>query len=88
MGELKPKKNQVYIQTWHAAGAFKKFGLDIIESEDDRDHEKLAWRKEAQNWDYLLCSSEEVREIYLSLIHICLFVFRIPQVRPVVSESF
>lgn len=31
---------------------------------DDRDHEKLAWRKEAQNWDYLLCSSEEVREIY------------------------
>ena len=64
MGELKPKKNQVYMQTWHAAGAFKKFGLDIIESEDDRDHEKLAWRKEAQNWDYLLCSSEEVREIY------------------------
>lgn len=64
MGELKPKKNQVYMQTWHAAGAFKKFGLDIIESEDDRDHEKLVWRKEAQNWDYLLCSSEEVREIY------------------------
>ena len=26
MGELKPKKNQVYMQTWHAAGAFKKFG--------------------------------------------------------------
>ena len=64
MGELKPKKNQVYMQTWHAAGAFKKFGLDIIESEVDRDNEKLAWRKEAQNWDYLLCSSEEVREIY------------------------
>lgn len=64
MGELKPKKNQVYMQTWHAAGAFKKFGLDIIESEDDRAHEKLAWRKEAQNWDYLLCSSEEVRKIY------------------------
>lgn len=66
MGELKPKKNQVYMQTWHAAGAFKKFGLDIIQSKDDRDWEKLAWRKEASNWDYLLCSSQEVKDIYSS----------------------
>lgn len=61
MGSLKPKKNQVYMQTWHGAGAFKKFGLDIIES---REAEKKAWRKDADNWDFLLCSSKEVQGIY------------------------
>lgn len=61
MGSLKPRKDQVYMQTWHAAGAFKKFGMDII---DERSGEKSAWRKDADNWNYLLCSSEEVREIY------------------------
>lgn len=61
MGSLKPRKDQVYMQTWHGAGAFKKFGLDIIE---DRGSEKAAWRRDADNWNYLLCSSDEVRGIY------------------------
>lgn len=61
MATLKPKKNQVYMQTWHGAGAFKKFGLDII---DDRQKEKEAWTRDASHWTYLLCSSEEVKDIY------------------------
>lgn len=61
MGSLKPRKDQVYMQTWHAAGAFKKFGMDIIE---DRSGEKQAWRKDADHWTYLLCSSEEIKDIY------------------------
>src|SRR4051812_25344956 len=35
--DLKPKKETVYFQTWHGAGAFKKFGLDLP---DTRNKEK------------------------------------------------
>lgn len=64
---LKPKKTQIYIQTWHAAGAFKKFGLDII---DDRSDDKKIWNKDSNNWDILICSSKKVKDIYANAFKI------------------
>ena len=58
---LKPKKNQIYLQTWHAAGAFKKFGKSAT---GERLLEKKRWLKDAKNWTYLLCSSDNIKDIY------------------------
>jgi len=60
---LKPSSKTVYLQTWHAAGAFKKFGLDLPEF---RNKEKESWQKDTSHWTYLLSSAESVRDIYAS----------------------
>jgi CDP-glycerol glycerophosphotransferase (TagB/SpsB family) len=58
---LKPKRGTKYFQTWHAAGAFKKFGLDLP---DTMWKEKLSWKEDASHWSMLLCSSKHVVDIY------------------------
>lgn len=55
---LGKRPGQVYVQTWHAAGAFKKFGLDgtsLLPEIDAAYHE---------NYDLVTVSSESVRPIY------------------------
>lgn len=64
---MKPKKNQIYLQTWHAAGAFKRFGKFVMGS---KKLEKMRWIKDAQYWTYLLCSSEKVKHIYAESFNI------------------
>lgn len=60
MGKLHFKANAVVTQLWHAEGAFKKFGLDIEQSEDVRALEKAGNSK----LTYVVCSSEDVAPIY------------------------
>lgn len=59
--DLKPKKGTVYFQTWHAAGAFKKFGLDLP---DNRQNEKMSWKKDTSNWTKMISSSKNIIDIY------------------------
>lgn len=55
------RKETIVAQLWHAAGAFKKFGLDI----PDRPDELKQYREiDANRWDFLLCSSINIVEIY------------------------
>lgn len=61
--DLSPRKETVYLQTWHAAGAFKKFGLDLPES---RGKEKESWEKDTSHWTKLISSSESIVDIYAS----------------------
>ena len=58
---LQPRRKTIVVQLWHAAGAFKKFGLDIENRSDDLKKYRL---KDARRWDLLLCSSEKVSQIY------------------------
>lgn len=60
MGKLHFKKEAVITQLWHAEGAFKKFGFDISQPEEVRKAEAAANKK----LTYVVCSSENVREIY------------------------
>ncbi|SFB21062.1 MULTISPECIES: CDP-glycerol glycerophosphotransferase family protein [unclassified Bacillus (in: firmicutes)] len=60
---LKPKKGTEYLQTWHGAGAFKKFGLDLP---DSREKEKQSWKKDTSHWTKMLSSSESIIDIYSS----------------------
>lgn len=49
------------VQLWHAAGAFKKFGLDI----HNRSKKLQRYRFiDANRWNMLLCSSESIVNIY------------------------
>lgn len=52
------KKGQKYIQLWHAAGAFKKFGLDV------NDNLPSIERKYHADYDLVCVSSEYVRGVY------------------------
>ncbi len=60
MGKLRFSEKAVITQLWHAEGAFKKFGLDIEQSEDVRALEKAGNSK----LTYVVCSSEDVAPIY------------------------
>ena len=60
MGKLRFSEKAVITQLWHAEGAFKKFGLDIEQSEDVRALEKAGNAK----LTYVVCSSEDVAPIY------------------------
>lgn len=64
---LKPKASTVYLQTWHGAGAFKKFGMDLPEKYANAKEE---WMKDTANWTKMLCSAESVRSIYANACHI------------------
>lgn len=54
------RKGTKVVQLWHAAGAFKKFGLD------SNFHKLFRWQRtrDAKRWDLLLCSSNSVVDIY------------------------
>ena len=64
---LKPRKETKYLQTWHAAGVFKKFGLDIVENLEE---DKKNWMKDSKNWNSLICSTPEITDIYSNAFNI------------------
>lgn len=63
---LKPRKDTVFINTWHALGAFKKFGLDSANIKK----EVKRFKKEGKNIDYLLVSSSKIKQIYSNALNV------------------
>lgn len=61
---LRKKKNTVIIQMWHALGAFKKFGLSIIDSEEGTSSKLSKAMKMHKNYDYILTSSNNTRKYF------------------------
>ena len=61
---LKKKKNTTIIQMWHALGAFKKFGLSIIDSEEGTSSKLSKVMKMHKNYDYILTSSSNTRRYF------------------------
>lgn len=58
----KIKKNQYYIQLWHAAGAYKKFGYSSLDRIDSND---IEFEKKAhQQYTHIIASSKRVGDIY------------------------
>lgn len=61
---LKHKKELVVIQIWHAMGAIKKFGYQVLNKEEGY-HEKIAKiMKMHQNYTMITCTSKVTREFY------------------------
>ena len=60
---LMPRRESKVIQLWHAAGAFKKFCLDIADRPESLRRSRV---NDIKNWDLVLCSSKELVDIYSS----------------------
>lgn len=58
---LRPRKESKVVQLWHAAGAFKKFCLDISDRSEYLQGQRM---KDIESWDLLLCSSSNLVDIY------------------------
>lgn len=58
---LLSRKDSIYIQLWHAAGAFKKMAMDI---EKRSTFIKISRKKDIASWSLLLCSSPFLVNIY------------------------
>lgn len=63
---LPKPKGTIMINTWHALGAFKKFGIDSAKVEKDKER----FIKDSKNIDYLLVSSKELKEIYSKALNV------------------
>lgn len=61
---LKKKKNTVIIQTWHAIGAFKKFGYSILDQEEGTNSKLALTMKMHENYDYIFTSSEYTKKYF------------------------
>ena len=61
---LKHKKNLKVIQIWHAMGAIKKFGYQVLDKEEGSSSKVARIMKMHANYDLITCTSEETRKIY------------------------
>ena len=61
---LKHKKETSVIQTWHALGAIKKFGLQSIDTPSGTNRRLAEVMHMHENYDYVLCSSEKTADFF------------------------
>lgn len=64
LGGLKKKKGQLVIQTWHASGALKKFGLEDNALKNMKSSEIEQYKKVYRSFDYILVASDKMGEIF------------------------
>ena len=61
---LKHKKNLQVIQIWHAAGAIKKFGYQVLDKKEGRNSTVAKIMRMHANYTCVTCTSEATRKIY------------------------
>jgi len=61
---LKHKKNLKIIQIWHALGAIKKFGYQVIDKEEGSSHVVAEAMKMHKNYDVITCASSTTAKYY------------------------
>lgn len=61
---LKHKKNLEIIQIWHAMGAIKKFGYQVLGKEEGSNEKIAKIMKMHANYNLITCTSEETRKTY------------------------
>lgn len=61
---LKHKKNLKIIQIWHASGAVKKFGYQVLDKEAGSDSKIARLMCMHKNYDYIIAPSETTKDIF------------------------
>jgi CDP-glycerol glycerophosphotransferase (TagB/SpsB family) len=83
---LRKRKDTIMINTWHALGAFKKFGLHSAKGEDVE-----RFKKDGENINYLLVSAEKLKSIYSEALNVPtdrILSLGIPRTDPLFDESY
>lgn len=62
---LKHKKKLIIIQIWHAMGAIKKFGRQVIDKNEGSRNTIANIMKMHKNYNYVICTSEATKKIYV-----------------------
>jgi CDP-ribitol ribitolphosphotransferase len=66
---LPPKKGLTVVQIWHAVGAVKKFSYQCLDTAYGRSSALAEQMCMHKNYDYILCTSEATRSIYVEAFH-------------------
>lgn len=61
---LKHKKSLVIIQMWHASGATKKFGYQVVDKKEGTKSEIIEIMRMHKNYDYVLAPSKKTGEFF------------------------
>lgn len=61
---LKHKKDLKIVQIWHAMGAIKKFGYQVLDKKEGSNSKVAKIMKMHNNYDCITCTSEATRKIY------------------------
>lgn len=61
---LKHKKGLIVIQIWHAMGAIKQFGRQVINKNEGSESAIANIMKMHKNYNYVICVSEATKKIY------------------------
>ncbi len=64
ISSLKHKKNLKVVQIWHATGAIKKFGYQVLGKEEGSNKKIAKIMKMHANYNMVTCTSEATRKIY------------------------
>lgn len=67
---LKHKKNLKIIQIWHASGAVKKFGYQILDKEEGKSSEVAKLMCMHKNYDYAIAPSEVTKNAFSEAFNI------------------
>lgn len=67
---LKHKKSLKVIQIWHAMGAIKKFGYQVLDRKEGSNSKVAKIMKMHANYDLVTCTSRETRRIYSEAFNI------------------
>ena len=66
---LPPKKGLTVVQIWHAVGAVKKFSYQCLDTHNGHSSKMAEQMCMHKNYDYILCTSEATRSIYVEAFH-------------------
>lgn len=67
---LKHKKNLKIVQIWHASGAVKKFGYQVIGTEEGTSELLANLMRMHKNYDYVLSPSSITSKVYSEAFHV------------------
>lgn len=67
---LKHKKSLKIIQIWHASGAVKKFGYQILDKEEGKSSDVAKFMCMHKNYNYVIAPSEVTRKIFSEAFNI------------------
>ena len=88
---LKHKKELKIIQIWHASGAVKKFGYQVLNTEEGKSKEIAELMCMHKNYDYVIAPSEATKNIFSEAFNVekdKIVKLGLPRLEYITSETY